>query len=136
MCFPTKEIIVTSPFGDIINIVISKPKTDICRTLLSLDFKYINVMTNTGLSTAYRECPKCQNKYLETEINQLFNEVYEDSEDTIEAYCLRCQHPLERKNGKPDNLELTKILDRNLGQTTLTELARKIFENRPMNKRQ
>lgn len=92
-------------------------------------------MTKTGISTSYRECPECHNKYLETEINQLFNEVYEDSEDTTEAYCIRCHHLLERKKGNISNSKVTKILDRNLGRTTLTEVARKIFENRPMNKR-
>mgnify|MGYP006914280058 CR=1 FL=1 len=92
-------------------------------------------MTESGVLTEYRECPECQNKYLEDEITKLFNKVYEDSEDTIEAYCIRCHQLLERRSDEIDYQKATKVLDRNLGQTTVTEVARKIFENRPINKR-
>ena len=72
---------------------------------------------------------------MESGIEELFDTVYEGSADTIEAYCIRCDQLLERKSGEINPENATRILDRNLGQTTLTEVARKIFENRPMNKR-
>jgi hypothetical protein len=82
----------------------------------------------------YRKCPNCSNLYPEDDIQVLSERLYDHFSDDDPVYCLRCEEQLVKVFGNFKQ-NVTEIVGRNLGDTTIEEIGQKMFENRQIDKR-